>query len=104
MVAKRSDSIKDTEETASVLLALSVGKQPSLSTVLQTYNTNNNSNKIMVVVGERDKKYVHMGEGLVALGIIPESCLFVVDACGHALHVEAPEEIAEIVRCTMLLA
>ena len=103
VVMKRSVRIKDTEDTANVLLALSVGKQPSLFAHLEKYNASNSYNKIVIVVGQRDKKYVQMGEGLVSRSIIPESCLFIVDACGHALHMEAPEEIAQIVRSMLLV-
>jgi 2-succinyl-6-hydroxy-2,4-cyclohexadiene-1-carboxylate synthase len=45
-----------------------------------------------VVAGERDTKYVALAERLAAA--LPDARLVVIPGAGHALHLEAPDELA----------
>jgi pimeloyl-ACP methyl ester carboxylesterase len=49
---------------------------------------------VTVVVGERDAKFREVGERLAAE--LPQAQLVVVPGAGHAVHLEAPEAVAEV--------
>ena len=51
---------------------------------------------VTVVVGERDPKFVAIGKEMVAL--IPSAKLEIVAGAGHAVHLERPELLAELIR------
>jgi 2-succinyl-6-hydroxy-2,4-cyclohexadiene-1-carboxylate synthase len=51
---------------------------------------------VLVVVGKRDPKYAKIAEAMHRM--IPGSVVAEVDGAGHCVHVEKPEEFAEIVR------
>lgn len=48
-----------------------------------------------VVVGERDPKFREIGERLAAE--LPDAQLVVIAGAGHAVHLEAPDELARII-------
>jgi 2-succinyl-6-hydroxy-2,4-cyclohexadiene-1-carboxylate synthase len=50
---------------------------------------------VLIVVGKRDEKYGESGEAMRAR--IPGSTLVAVEGAGHCVHVEKPEEFAELV-------
>lgn len=47
---------------------------------------------VAIVVGERDAKFLAIGRRLA--GALPDPSLVVVPGAGHALHLEAPREVA----------
>jgi 2-succinyl-6-hydroxy-2,4-cyclohexadiene-1-carboxylate synthase len=51
---------------------------------------------VSLVVGERDEKFRAVAERMTPS--IPAAQLFVVPGAGHAVHLEAPERVAEIIR------
>ncbi len=51
---------------------------------------------VTLVVGERDAKYVAIAGEMAAL--IPEARLVVVPGAGHAVHLEAPDAVAEVLQ------
>jgi 2-succinyl-6-hydroxy-2,4-cyclohexadiene-1-carboxylate synthase len=50
---------------------------------------------VLIVVGKRDEKYTATGEAMRAR--IPGSTLAAVEGAGHCVHLERPEEFAELV-------
>jgi 2-succinyl-6-hydroxy-2,4-cyclohexadiene-1-carboxylate synthase len=50
---------------------------------------------VLLVVGKRDPKYAKIGEAMHR--VIPGSVVAEVDGAGHCVHVEKPEEFADIV-------
>ncbi len=54
---------------------------------------------VVLVVGERDLKFREIAEGMA--GLIPDARVVVVPGAGHAVHLEAPGAVAEIVRVTV---
>jgi 2-succinyl-6-hydroxy-2,4-cyclohexadiene-1-carboxylate synthase len=50
---------------------------------------------VLLVVGKRDPKYAETGEAMHRM--IPGSVIVEVDGAGHCVHVERPEEFADIV-------
>ncbi len=53
----------------------------------------------VVVVGERDAKFRVLGERLV--GALPQARLVVVAGAGHAVHLEAPDAVANALRADL---
>jgi 2-succinyl-6-hydroxy-2,4-cyclohexadiene-1-carboxylate synthase len=50
---------------------------------------------VLVVAGERDPRYVALGERLVAA--LPQATLAVVPGAGHAVHLEQPDAFLDVV-------
>jgi pimeloyl-ACP methyl ester carboxylesterase len=50
---------------------------------------------VVLVVGERDARYRKLAERMAA--VMPQAELLVVPATGHAVHLEAPEIVAEAI-------
>ena len=72
---------------ADALSALSPGRMPSLWPRLPELTM-----PVTVLAGARDRRYVALGERLVAA--LPDATLTVVDGAGHALLREAPDAVA----------
>jgi 2-succinyl-6-hydroxy-2,4-cyclohexadiene-1-carboxylate synthase len=51
---------------------------------------------VVLVVGQRDRKFTAIAERMA--GLLPCSEIVVVPGVGHAVHLEAPEAIARVVR------
>jgi 2-succinyl-6-hydroxy-2,4-cyclohexadiene-1-carboxylate synthase len=51
---------------------------------------------VTLVVGERDEKYVAIAQEMAAL--IADARLVVVPRAGHAVHLEAPDAVAEVLQ------
>ena len=83
-------------ELAAVFLALSAGVQPPMMEALCEYNIR--GEKVFVLVGERDMKYVDIADDMVDRGAVSETSRFVVRGCGHALHIEGPDHVAKILQ------
>lgn len=50
---------------------------------------------VTLVVGERDEKFQEIARAM--LGLIPRSELVIVPGAGHAVHLEAPGRVAELI-------
>jgi pimeloyl-ACP methyl ester carboxylesterase len=50
---------------------------------------------VTLVVGERDEKFRAIAGSMAAS--IPVAQVAVVAGCGHAVHLEAPEQVAEVI-------
>ena len=50
---------------------------------------------VLLVVGKRDRKYAETGEAMRRR--IPGSVVVEVEGAGHCVHVEKPEEFADLV-------
>jgi 2-succinyl-6-hydroxy-2,4-cyclohexadiene-1-carboxylate synthase len=50
---------------------------------------------VTLVVGERDEKFLALAREMA--GTIPDAEVVVVSGAGHAVHLEAPEQVAEII-------
>lgn len=74
---------------ASLFEATSAAKMPSYWPLLSSLSTSTT-----VVVGERDLKYVRIGEELMTRN--PNIRLVVLPECGHAIPLEAPDTLAKI--------
>jgi 2-succinyl-6-hydroxy-2,4-cyclohexadiene-1-carboxylate synthase len=75
---------------ARALRGLGTGALPSLWGRLEELQM-----PVTLVVGERDQKFRVIAEQMREL--IPESELLVAPGVGHAVHIEAPEEVAEAI-------
>lgn len=96
MQEKRARGIRDIQETANILAALSTGNCKPLHEEIRRYNEF--SNDVVIFVGEQDYKYLSMANNLTSRGILPEKCIHILKGCGHASHIEAPWEVADTLR------
>jgi 2-succinyl-6-hydroxy-2,4-cyclohexadiene-1-carboxylate synthase len=76
---------------AAALRGLGTGEMPSLWERLGEL-----AMPVELVVGERDAKFRAIAERME--GALPDARLHVVPGAGHAVHLEAPEAVAEILR------
>jgi 2-succinyl-6-hydroxy-2,4-cyclohexadiene-1-carboxylate synthase len=51
---------------------------------------------VALMVGERDRKFSAIAEEMA--GAIPDAAVVVVPGVGHAVHLEAPQSVAELIR------
>ena len=79
---------------AAALRGLGTGALPSLWGALEALQM-----PVTLVVGERDGKFRAVAEAMAAR--LPDARLRIVEGAGHAVHMEAPEELAdELLRLT----
>lgn len=91
-VRQRADVVShDPRVLADALSALSPGRMPDLWPRLPELTM-----PVTLLVGERDEKYVALGERLA--GALPNATLHVVPNAGHALLREAPAAVAAALR------
>jgi pimeloyl-ACP methyl ester carboxylesterase len=50
---------------------------------------------VKLVVGERDTKFIEVADQMAL--VIKDAEVIVVPGAGHAVHLEAPEQVAEII-------
>ena len=92
--AARADRLRSTPTgLASALRGLGTGALPSLWDRLAELAT-----PVVLVVGERDQKFRALAEEMRRS--IPEARLEVARGCGHAVHLEAPRQVADIIAST----
>ena len=75
---------------AAALRGLGTGALPSLWDRLGELRM-----PVALIIGERDTKFRRIAESMAAR--LPEARLIVVAGAGHAVHLEAPERVAEII-------
>jgi 2-succinyl-6-hydroxy-2,4-cyclohexadiene-1-carboxylate synthase len=76
---------------AAALRGLGTGAMPSL-----WYRLGELALPVDLVVGERDAKFRGIAERMAA--VLPDARLHVVPGAGHAVHLEAPEAVADVLR------
>ena len=88
----RSDRLRNTASgLAAALRGLGTGVMPSLWERLGEL-----AMPVELVVGERDEKFRAIAERME--GALPDARLHVVPGAGHAVHLEAPDAVVEILR------
>jgi 2-succinyl-6-hydroxy-2,4-cyclohexadiene-1-carboxylate synthase len=91
LAAARADRLRSRPAgLAAALRALGTGALPSVWERLGELRM-----PVTLVVGERDEKFLRIVEAMAAR--IPDAELEVVAGAGHAVHLEAPERVAEII-------
>ncbi len=89
--AVHADRLRNTPAgLAEALRGLGTGALPSLWERLEEVNV-----PVELVVGERDEKFRATAEKMAAT--LPEARVHVVGGAGHAVHLEAPEAVAEVI-------
>ena len=92
--AAHEDRLRNTPSgLARALRGLGTGTLPSLWGHLVEL-----SMPVTVVAGARDERFTAMGEAMARA--IPGAALEVLDGVGHAVHLEAPDRLAELIRRT----
>ena len=87
--AARADRLRHSApELAATLRSLSTGRMPPV-----WHRLGDLTMPATVIVGECDAKFRALGERLAAA--LPQGELVVVEDAGHAVHLEAPEAVAE---------
>jgi 2-succinyl-6-hydroxy-2,4-cyclohexadiene-1-carboxylate synthase len=86
-----ADRLRNTPEgLARALIGLGTGALPSLWDRLGEIST-----PVVLVVGERDQKFREIASRMAE--DLPDAQIVVVPGVGHAVHLEAPEQVAEII-------
>jgi 2-succinyl-6-hydroxy-2,4-cyclohexadiene-1-carboxylate synthase len=80
----------DPHALAQALLTMGTGVQPALWEELAEIRV-----PLLLVAGERDHKFRRTNE--TAAGQIPTARVEVVDGCSHAVHLERPREMANLI-------
>ena len=89
--AGHADRLRNTPVgLATALRELGTGALPSLWERLDEVTV-----PVELVVGERDDKFRAIGQEMAAA--LPEARVHVVGGAGHAVHLEAPEAVAEVI-------
>jgi 2-succinyl-6-hydroxy-2,4-cyclohexadiene-1-carboxylate synthase len=89
--AVHADRLRNTPAgLAAALRELGTGALPSLWDRLDEVTV-----PVELVVGERDEKFRAIGQEMAAA--LPEARVHVVGGAGHAVHLEAPDAVAEVI-------
>lgn len=88
--ARRQRVANDPKALANSLRGMGAGAQPSYWHVLTRLDV-----PLLFITGEEDRKFSEIGEQIVAA--VPQGMLVVIPDAGHATHLEAEGDVAEVI-------